>query len=344
MKELQTGQAASIKTCLKHDNGPSNGNNDAYSRTNALLGSTATYTGSKTVFSNMLNRQNGLPRSSSVITIARRSDNIPLCAMEGTDISNARTAANAVLFIERVFASRRGMTVHIYGTGPVSDWIIEMLPLLPEGAVEIVKVKSGGGKSCAAFVKRHKGKGSFMLERMVEVPEFEADVVIEVTDSMEPMVGRKHVKSDGAVLNLGHDGVKTEVIQGVIEKGGNIIVDDLENCFARMVQSFPLYCKKKVQERGVQGEGAQMDVAKAMAGKLGVRNFYDVTEADVKGFEGVVLATFVGLACFDVAVAGRMFEMISREKAGGSGRGEGSGRKSGGCWNVLWCSREVKEK
>ena len=63
-----------------------------------------TYGSVKIVGANALNRQAGLPRSSSTILLLDKLTMTPLCAMDATDVSAARTASYATVVMERFYS------------------------------------------------------------------------------------------------------------------------------------------------------------------------------------------------------------------------------------------------
>lgn len=71
------------------------------------------YAAVKIVGANALNRYLGRPRSMSTIALFDKVTFAPICLLDGTEISAARTATYATTIVDRFLSGRHGLSVFI---------------------------------------------------------------------------------------------------------------------------------------------------------------------------------------------------------------------------------------
>lgn len=255
-----------------------------------------TYGSVKIVGANALNRRIGLPRSSSTILLLDKLTMTPLCAMDATDVSAARTASYATVVMERFFAGREQILIFLFGAGPIAERIILALQACAAHKIGRLTVQSRTGRSAEDLATRLRPQVSFDLLAASEggTALSEADFVITATNAKGPIFEAGDVKH-GLILHLGGDETPPGHLEQVL-RNGLVLCDSIEMVSRRNSQSLALYFKQ---------HGTTLETAGPL---LGVE---DLAKAggDVPAGTPVHI-TCVGLPMLDLYVGAHVYETL----------------------------------
>jgi alanine dehydrogenase len=256
-----------------------------------------TYGSVKIVGANALNRSAGLPRSSSTILLLDKLTMTPLCAMDATDVSAARTATYATVVMERFFKGRSGISIFLFGAGPIAERIILALQACAAPAIDRLTVQSRTRRSAEDLAARLRPKVSFELSAASEGGKAlcEADFVITATNAKAPVFDAADVKH-GLILHLGGDETPSGHLELALRKG-LVLCDSIEMVSRRNSQSLALYFKQ---------HGTTLETAGPL---LGVRNLATTSRGDVAAGTPVHI-TCVGLPMLDLYVGAHVYETL----------------------------------
>ncbi|HEV7437847.1 MAG TPA: ornithine cyclodeaminase [Pseudorhizobium sp.] len=187
-----------------------------------------TYGGVKIVGANALNRRAGLPRSSSTILLLDKLTMTPLCAMDATDVSAARTASYATVVMERFFKGRKQISIFLFGAGPIAERIILALQACAAHAIDRLTVQSRSGRSAENLAARLSPHVSFELVAASEGGKAlsQADYVITATNAKAPVFNGADIKQ-GLILHLGGDETPADYLEQVL-RTGLVLCDSIE--------------------------------------------------------------------------------------------------------------------
>ncbi|WP_420961149.1 ornithine cyclodeaminase [Brucella sp. IR073] len=265
---------------------------------NCLSSVNSRYGGVKIVGANALNRRLGLPRSRSTIVLSDKFTLTPLCVLDGTEISAARTASYATLVAERFFAGRSALQLFLFGAGPIAEKIVLALDRCCPQMVRRLFVRSRTGKSAAQLVAALAKKVSYEI---VIVPDNhalrECDFVITASNASAPVFEADEI-GDVLVLHLGGDETPDAYIQRAI-RSGTVLCDDVEMVSHRASQSLASYFSRR---------GATLE---QLAPPLGIRSLPDVMENPDFKPEKPIHITCVGLPMLDLYVAAYVYEKLT---------------------------------
>ena len=269
----------------------------------ALSSVGADYAAVKIVGANALNRRLGLPRSASTILLLDKFSLRPLCVMDGTEISAARTATYVSTIIDLLFRDKAGMSVFVFGAGPIAQWIVKMLGSVGNETVSKVFVRSRTGESARQLVIRHAPELAFPILAVSDNSRLrECEFVITATNSSYPVYEACELGTNTAVLHLAGDESPKDYVQTVL-RNGLAICDDVTLVSRRNSQSLALYFSRNATTLEVVGP------------LLGVLNMKDIAPVSLAGPDRPTLVTCVGLPMLDLYVAAYVYDTWLKDSA-----------------------------
>ena len=212
----------------------------------------------KIVGANAANRLIGYPRSSSTILLLDAPTMRPVCLLEGTDISAARTATYATLIGKFILAGHAGASVFLFGGGPVARRICLALDAVLGPRLDRLWVRTRSLATARAFVHSLQPITSTIIPVADNANLRKADLVITASNSKFPLFEHAEIGPNATVLHLGGDETPCEFIAHMFEHG-TVVCDDIAMVSARNSQSLALYFSRRgstlqdqAQDRGVR--------------------------------------------------------------------------------------------
>jgi alanine dehydrogenase len=254
----------------------------------ALIGMNDEYSLAKVIGANNLNRQMDLPRSVSTNTLSDKFTMQPLFIVDGTDISAARTGANAAKVVDHFLSDKSDIWVFIHGSGPVARWCIRILNHHAADRIRGIAVRS----------PRNAGKLVDELSGEVSIPLRVADdnslmkhsqLIITATTSDVPLYTLDDLPADPVVLHLSGDEAPKAFIDLAVAEG-SVFCDSIKEVSRRNSQSLALAFSRSGQKLEDAGR------------RLGVRELAELDGPVVRKPGKPVLVTCVGLGIFDLFV------------------------------------------
>jgi N-[(2S)-2-amino-2-carboxyethyl]-L-glutamate dehydrogenase len=254
-----------------------------------------TYAAVKVVGANALNRRAGLARSTSTILLLDKLTMTPLCAMDATDISAARTASYATIVVERFLKGRDQLSLFLFGAGPVAVKIIMAIDECAGSAVARLLIRSRTADSAERLVARLRAHVSFHLEAAADIEDLNHfDLIITATNARDPVFGPDDIKS-GLILHLGGDETPATHLERTI-RHGLVLCDSVEMVSRRNSQSLALYFSRK---------GTTLEQIGPL---LGIRSLADFDEPVPES--SPIHITCVGLPMLDLYVGAHVYQAL----------------------------------
>jgi ornithine cyclodeaminase/alanine dehydrogenase-like protein (mu-crystallin family) len=254
------------------------------------------YAAVKIVGANALNRHLGRPRSISTIALFDKVTLAPICLLDGTDISAARTATYATTVVERFLSDRDGLSAFVFGAGPIAERVVLGLAIFSPGTFSKVFIRSRSTDSAVQLATKLSGRVAFPLVAVEDNAELGAcDLIITASNAKKPVFEDTQAKPNAVTLHLGGDETPSEYIQRVL-KTGRLVCDDVGMVSRRNSQSLALYFSR--------GQGS----LEALGPFLGIRNFSDLGGDVRKHPDEPLHVTCVGLPMLDLYVAKYVYE------------------------------------
>lgn len=250
----------------------------------------------KIIGANAFNRRLGLPRSTSTILLLDKFTLLPLCVLDGTEISAFRTGTYATTAVEMFLRKKRGISVFVFGAGPVAQRVIESLNYSSRHIVSEIFVRSRNFDSAARLVAKLSPKSSISLKAVSDNTTLhECDFVVTASNAKDPVFDDAEIKSDAVVLHLGGNEAPEAYLQRVI-KTGQVFCDDVTAVSRRNSQSLALFFSKK---------GSCLETVGPM---LGITNLSDVADDFERPSNQPIHIDCVGLPVFDLYVTQHIYE------------------------------------
>ncbi|MFA1676598.1 ornithine cyclodeaminase [Rhizobium mongolense] len=261
------------------------------------------YAAVKVVGANAINRRFGRPRSASTIILLDSFTLRPLCVIDGTEISAARTATYASVALERFFSKENDLSVFLFGAGPIAEEIVKALGHFGKHIISTIYVRSRSGASARRLVEKHGPTAGVPLEAASDNRKLrDCRFVITASNASEPVFAAPDIFANAVLLHLGGDETPVDHIQTVL-RSGLAVCDDVSMVSRRNSQSLALYFSRM---------GATLE---QLGPFLGITGFKDVAEVeDVP--DRPILITCVGLPMLDLYVAAHVYETWLRPGAG----------------------------
>lgn len=257
----------------------------------------------KIVGANALNRRVGLPRSTSTILLLDKLTMTPLCAMDGTDISAARTASYVTFAMERFLKGRDGLSIFLFGAGPIAERIILAIEACAANVVDTLVVQSRTRSSADELVARLRPHVSFELASSVGAEELRrCDFIITATNAKSPVFRTEDVRT-GLILHLGGDETPAAHLEQVIRRG-LVLCDSIDMVSRRNSQSLALYFSQR---------GTTLEQVGPMVGIQNIAEFEGQIPSDVP-----IHITCVGLPMLDLYVGAHVYEALLENEGRGA--------------------------
>jgi alanine dehydrogenase len=263
-----------------------------------------TYGGVKVIGANAFNRYLGLPRSTSTMLLLEKRTLRPLVILDGTAISAHRTGTYASNVVDLFARSRAGLSVFLFGTGPVARSVIECLNFSHAQLILDVFVRGRSTETLDKLISDFAGRTSFRLHPVLDHADLRrCGVVITATNARSPLFDDDELGPNAVTLHLGGNEVPEAYLQRAL-RTGLVVCDDIKTVSRRNSQSIALHFSRRTLSLEEIGP------------LIGIREL----SAPV-GFEvdstAPVCVTCVGLPMLDLYVAQATYEKYLALKAGG---------------------------
>lgn len=223
-------------------------------RVGTLTATIGSVSGAKFLSSNPVNLDLGKPRQSSVIALKDLFSGDFLGVLDGTEISNARTALYAVKTWDICFSHKRDVKVFIFGCGEVARQVVLFLQHhAGEKIASMVICCPHSSKNFVASLKAHFNNAGITLPFALEATSDKshlaaADFVVTVTSNSKmdsPLIAKKEELAAGAVtLSLGTNEMPTDYLDYVLLYGF-VFCDDIANVSDRGAQALAIHFEKR---------------------------------------------------------------------------------------------------
>lgn len=261
------------------------------------------YAAVKIVGANALNRHLGRPRSMSTIALFDKITLAPICLLDGTDISAARTATYATTMVERFLSGRDNLNAFVFGAGPIAERVILGLGIFGSSMFSKVFVRSRSIASAAQLAARLSSRVGFPLVAVEDNIELGGcDLIITASNAKTPVFKDDEAKPAAVMLHLGGDETPPQCIQRVL-RTGRIVCDDIAMVSRRNSQSLALYFSR------------QQGTLEALGPLLGITNYAALEDTVQKRADEPLHITCVGLPMLDLYVAKYVYETFLMTQA-----------------------------
>lgn len=251
----------------------------------------------KIVGANALNRQFGLARSRSTIVLFDKFTLVPLCFLDGTEISAVRTASYATLVLERFLEPCRDLSVFLFGAGPVAEKIILALDRCHGEKIANVFVRSRTNDSAVRLAASMTEKVGFGVSPVRDNSNLkQCGFVITASNANTPVFEADEI-GDAVVLHLGGDETPSAHLERVL-RCGSALCDNVEMVSRRGSQSLALHFSR---------HGTTLE---QLAPLLGIRPITAVADSVQNRTEKPVHITCVGLPMLDLYVAAHVHQAL----------------------------------
>ena len=243
------------------------------------------------------NRQYNLPAVMALIILSDPKDSYPLAIMDGTHITNMRTAAAGGVAV-KYLARKNSSVVGMIGAGKQAETqLLAINEVLPE--VKEVKVFSLSLEMSQKFA-REMGNRVGPNIRPVEAVEAaaNADVVVTTTYATSPVVLNRHIKPGTHINAIGADAEGKQELEAALLSGARVVVDDLEQACHSGEINVPL------SKGQFKVEDIYCSLGEVVAGmKKGRENDNEITVFDS-----------TGLAIQDIVCAKLVYDKVRNKK------------------------------
>lgn len=260
-----------------------------------LYGANPDFAGVKVIGANAFNRLLGLRRSRSTYILMEKLTMQPLAIVDATALSAARTGAYASKVLGLCPIETDGITVFLFGAGPIAMAILTSLAERAAPRIARVYLKALRFESATALVASLSVTLPFDLVA-VEDNRFlsDADFVVTATNSDKPVFEDDELRRDACLLHLGGDEVPVKTLRRVLRQG-QVGCDDLETVSRRNSQSLALQFSRT---------GSSLE---ALGPHLGIQELSKTSDWHLQ--PGTPLSvTCVGLPVLDLYVVAALFQ------------------------------------
>jgi Predicted ornithine cyclodeaminase, mu-crystallin homolog len=268
----------------------------------SLAAANPCYAGVKVIGANALNRHFDKPRSTSTFLLLDKVGLYPLCLMDSTELSAARTATYPVLVSDLFLGEEtEPYDVFLFGAGPISEKIIIGLGVNRSKRIRRVYIRSRTEESSRRLSRSLKDKVPFPLiavagnERAVE-----CRLVITASNANAPVFEVDDLAPDVVLLHLGGDECPAAFIRQALRRG-TVVCDDIHIVATRGSQSLPLYFTRR---------GSNLEDAASL---FGISNLAIIRAAQSCDYPSPVFVTCVGIPMLDLYLAQHVYEKYLKE-------------------------------
>jgi ectoine utilization protein EutC len=176
----------------------------------------------------------GLPSSNGMVLVFDSRTGVPAAfLLDNGFITDLRTAAAGAL-AAKYLARKQVETVGVIGSGAQARYQMKLLSLVrPFREARVWGRNREKASACIEDVRRTDiaGQPAFAVAESVQQAVREADVVITVTASREPLVRAEWLAPGATVIAVGSDGPeKQELDVEVLARADRIVADSLPQC------------------------------------------------------------------------------------------------------------------
>ena len=173
------------------------------------------------------NRQYNLPAVMALIILSDPNDSYPLAIMDGTHITNMRTAAAGGVAV-KYLARKNSSVIGMVGAGKQAETQLQAISeVLPE--IKEVKVFSLSLEMSRGFAREMGNKLDLDICPVETVKAAaDADVVVTTTYATSPIVLKQHIKPGTHINAIGVDAEGKQELEAALLSGARVIIDDLE--------------------------------------------------------------------------------------------------------------------
>jgi ornithine cyclodeaminase/alanine dehydrogenase-like protein (mu-crystallin family) len=254
------------------------------------------YAAVKIVGANALNRHLGRPRSVSTIALFDKVTLAPICLMDGTEISAARTATYATTMVDRFLSRRHGLSAFVFGAGPIAERVVLGLGIFGGDSFSKVFIRGRSVDSAVQLAAKLAARVEFPLVAVDDNAELcGCDLVITASNAKKPVFDDAEANPRALTLHLGGNETPAQYIQRVL-KTGRLLCDDIDMVSRRNSQSLALYFSR--------GQAT----LETLGPLMGVANFSDLGDEFQKLPDEPLHITCVGLPMLDLYVAKYVYE------------------------------------
>ena len=173
------------------------------------------------------NHRYNLPAVMALIILSDPNDSYPLAIMDGTHITNMRTAAAGGVAV-KYLARKNSSVIGMIGAGRQAETqLLAINEVLPE--IKEVKVFSLSLEMSQGFAREMGNKLELNI-RPVETVEAaaDADVVVTTTYGTGPVVLKQHIKPGTHINAIGADAGGKQELEAALLSAAKVVIDDLE--------------------------------------------------------------------------------------------------------------------
>lgn len=252
------------------------------------------YAAVKIVGANAVNRHFGAARSTSMVLLFDKFSMRPLCLMEGTTLSAARTGTYGGVVAEAMFAKDQRIKVFLFGGGPVARSITLSLRAISDNFIEALWVRTRSMATAEAFASSLAHTGLPLVPVADNTMLADADLVVTASNANGPVFAADEPRTDAVVLHLGGDETPATFLTKTLRRG-TLVCDDITMVSQRNSQSLALL---------FSGRGALLETEGPL---LGIANLADLVAGKIQ-CDYPVHITCVGLPSLDLYVAAHIYQ------------------------------------
>jgi len=265
-------------------------------KVNSLVAVNGKYSANKWLGSSLLNKEQGLPRTTALITLNDKKSGIPLCVMDGTLLSAVRTGCYAALGIKYLGQKRNNLG--IIGSGVMArTTLMAIYETFPERVCDVFVYSRNPEHSVRYKTMIEQNTGISVTTKNIGDLVRESDITISaITKDDEILVKKEDVKQGSTHIHIGGwDDEESYIVDCV--RNGKVVCDDWELIKKRHAHPLPLlYNKGVIKDRDIYGNMGDIILGN-LPGREGDENIYFDT---------------VGLGEMDLVLAISMYESALR--------------------------------
>lgn len=273
----------------------------------ALIGISERFGSVKLVGSNAYNKLTGAPRSQSTILLFEKLSMRPICMLDGTHISAARTGAYASIITDLFRPGARNLRIFLLGAGAVARCAVLDLAAHIGSRIEKLHIRGRTLASSKHLIEECASLCEFPLQAENDLSAMrECDVVITATNAAQPVFKATDVGPRTVVAHFGGNETPVEFVRTVLARG-TVICDDAVCVGRRNSQSLALYFSRQGRSLGEE------------ARELGIVDIHPDMSLPLSARESPALVTCVGLPALDLYLAQHLYEQ-TREPSKADGQ------------------------
>lgn len=240
----------------------------------------------------------GIPSWPSLMTLYDGSTGFPLAVMDGGYLTTVRTGAAGAVGA-KYLARKASSVIFILGAGNQARiQLLSLIEVLDHIEKVYVYSHSRGHYKFADEMKEITGLNIIPVEnqQMLKESVEEADIVVTVTPSREPVIKREWIKPGTHINAIGADGPGKQELDPKILRDAKVVADSFRQT------SVLGECQHAIKEGYMQtdGTGLWAEIGEIVGGKKCGRE----TDEEITVFDAT------GMAVLDVAAASIVYESV----------------------------------